>query len=136
METKNLAFDQLIAHNIRPSVQRLSVMDYLLRYKSHPSVDEIYSALHESIPTLSRTTIYNTLNLFLEHGAVQALTIDEKTVRYDADCSDHIHFRCRVCGKLFDMPFPTDHDLISLPKGFTLEECHIYFKGVCSECTD
>ena len=84
----------LMQFAIRPSVQRTAVMEYLMNHKTHPTVDEIYLALSPGIPTLSKTTVYNTLNLFIEKGAVQMLTIDEKNARYDADTSKHAHFYC------------------------------------------
>ena len=84
----------LLQYSIKPSVQRTAVMDYLLKNRTHPTIDEIYSALSPSMPTLSKTTVYNTLNLFLEKGAVQQLVIDEKNARYDIDMSLHAHFIC------------------------------------------
>lgn len=42
---------------------------YLLKNHTHPTVDEVYVALCKVIPTLSKTTVYNTLRLFSEHGA-------------------------------------------------------------------
>ena len=65
-------------HNIKPSVQRIAIMSYLMEHRTHPSVDEIYTALAPSIPTLSKTTVYNTLKLLSEQGAAQTLTIDER----------------------------------------------------------
>ena len=55
--------DTLLEKNIRPSHQRIKVMEFLLKNKIHPTVDYIYNELHEEIPTLSKTTVYNTLNL-------------------------------------------------------------------------
>lgn len=72
------SYDYLISYNIKPSVQRIAIMDYLLAHKTHPSIDEIYLALCKDIPTLSKTTVYNTLKLFVEHGAALMLTIDER----------------------------------------------------------
>ena len=57
---------KLSAHNIKPSLQRLAIYSYLLEKKNHPTVDMIYSDLHPSMPTLSKTTVYNTLKLFIE----------------------------------------------------------------------
>src|SRR5574344_2847247 len=94
----------LLQYNIKPSVQRMAIMQYLLEYKSHPSVDEVYNALAPSIPTLSKTTVYNTLKLFVEHGAAQMLTIDERNVCFDAELDLHAHFQCKHCGKIFDLP--------------------------------
>lgn len=71
-------YDYLLSYNIKPSVQRIAIMDYLLAHKTHPCIDEIYMALCDDIPTLSKTTVYNTLKLFVEHGAALMLTIDEK----------------------------------------------------------
>ena len=89
-------------HNIKPSVQRIAIMSYLMEHRTHPSVDEIYTALAPSIPTLSKTTVYNTLKLLSEQGAAQTLTIDERNTCYDAETSPHAHFLCKQCGKIYD----------------------------------
>ena len=53
-------YQQLLANGIRPSAQRLAIMNYLLTHLTHPTVDEVYQVLWNEIQTLSRTTIYNT----------------------------------------------------------------------------
>lgn len=63
------SYDYLISYNIKPSVQRIAIMDYLLAHKTHPSIDEIYLALCKDIPTLSKTTVlmkerYHSVPLF------------------------------------------------------------------------
>ena len=67
-------YDYLTAHGVKASVQRVAVMQYLLQQMGHPTVDEIYQALVDHIPTLSKTTVYNTLRLLMEHGVVRMLT--------------------------------------------------------------
>ena len=37
------AYDKLITYNIKPSVQRIAIMDYLLKHRTHPSADVVYS---------------------------------------------------------------------------------------------
>ena len=54
-------YERLLDHNIKPSVQRIAIMQYLMEYPVHPSADDIYTALSPSMPTLSKTTVYNTL---------------------------------------------------------------------------
>ena len=88
----------LLSYSIKPSMQRTAVMDFLLNNRIHPTIDDIYSQLSPNMPTLSKTTVYNTLNLFLEKGAVQVLNIDDKNARYDVDTSAHAHFICKKCG--------------------------------------
>ena len=97
-------YEYLISYNIKPSVQRIAIMDYLLKHKTHPCIDEIYMALCKEIPTLSKTTVYNTLKLFIEHGAARMLTIDERNACFDGDTSVHAHFQCKACGKIYDLP--------------------------------
>ena len=62
---KSKVIEYLEEHDVKPSVQRIAVMDYLMTHRTHPTVDEIYHALEKQIPTLSKTTVYNTLKLFV-----------------------------------------------------------------------
>lgn len=126
----------LTEHGVKPSVQRLAVMEYLLEHHTHPSADEIYSALHPQMPTLSKTTVYNTLKLLTEQGAAIQLTIDERNVCFDVDTSNHAHFLCTRCGRVFDIRL---HNRAAdaapeMPEGFTVEQTAIYFRGCCREC--
>ncbi len=125
----------LMQYSIRPSVQRTAVMEYLMNHKTHPTVDEIYLALSPGIPTLSKTTVYNTLNLFIEKGAVQMLTIDEKNARYDADISKHAHFYCTNCGKVYDLMNlkPEVYEIPTHPQ-FTFTSVQLSYYGNCNNC--
>ena len=129
-------YEYLQSFGIKPSVQRIAIMDYLLTHRTHPAIDEIYLALCEQIPTLSKTTVYNTLKLFVEHGAAQMMTIDERNTCYDAEIQLHAHFLCKKCGKIIDLPPSTEQAKVSVMKeeGFHVEEIHQYFKGYCPSC--
>ena len=131
-------YDYVLSFNVKPSVQRLAIMDYLLTHRTHPSIEEIYLALCDDIPTLSKTTVYNTLKLFVEHGAAQMLTIDERNVCYDGDITLHAHFLCKHCNKIFDLPAPVEDEQIGKMKdnGFQVEEQHYYYKGICPSCKE
>ena len=63
--------------NIRPSIQRLAIFAFLKENKIHPDVETIFTQLSPLYPTLSRTTVYNTLQLFEENKIIQAVKIDE-----------------------------------------------------------
>jgi len=121
--------------SIKPSVQRSAVMDFLLNNRIHPTIDEIYSALSPSMPTLSKTTVYNTLDLFVERGAVRALAIDDRNARYDVDISAHGHFMCQACGKVYDM-FNLDSTMFKIPDSddFNIHSVEISYFGVCNTC--
>jgi len=120
---------------IKPSVQRSAVMKFLLNNRIHPTIDEIYLALSPNMPTLSKTTVYNTLDLFVEKGAVRALAIDERNARYDVDISAHAHFICKSCGKVHDL-FNVNPSYFRLPQSdkFKIDAVEISYSGICNVC--
>lgn len=126
--------DHLRMHDIKPSYQRMKIFQYLLDNKTHPTVDEIYKALSPEIPTLSKTTVYNTLNLFMEKNIARVIIIEENETRYDVDMDVHGHFKCQECQKVVDLPFQLENLDIESMKDFKINEYHIYFKGICPKC--
>lgn len=130
--------ERLQSRHIKPSVQRIAIMEYLMAHRTHPTVDEIYMALSPAMPTLSKTTVYNTLKLLSENGAVQTLTIDGRNTCYDAVTVPHAHFFCKCCGRIYDLT-PTESD--SHPgemerEGHQIQEIHHYYKGICKHCME
>ncbi|MEG0701392.1 MAG: transcriptional repressor, partial [Muribaculaceae bacterium] len=113
----------------------IAIMKYLFEHPIHPPVDKIYSELLPDMPTLSRTTVYNTLRVLEEHNALLTLNIDSKTVHYDGNITPHAHFMCRCCGSIYDMPLP-EGILNPIPKmsSFNVEVIKLYYKGVCEAC--
>lgn len=131
----DMATQHLVKHGIRPSVQRVAIMDYLMKHHTHPTVDTIYHDLLPAMPTLSRTTVYNTLELLHSHNAVQALTIDSRNVHYDSMMTPHAHFMCRCCGRIIDLPMHSDLPQNPLPQHVThVEQIQLNYSGVCDQC--
>ncbi|MFI3239696.1 MAG: Fur family transcriptional regulator [Bacteroidales bacterium] len=131
----NKVVEHLINHNVKPSLQRIAIMKYLMENKNHPTVDTIYNDLLPQVPTLSRTTIYNTLKVLEGNKALITLDIDSKNLHYDGDVSPHAHFMCNKCGKIHDMPIPIE-SLADVPgmTNFKIEDVKLYYKGICEEC--
>lgn len=125
----------LKSKGIKPSYQRLKIYSFLVEHKIHPTVDIIYKNLCSEIPTLSKTTVYNTLNLFIEKKLVQKLIIEETETRYDTNTSMHGHFKCEKCGEVCDIFLDDDILLSKKLQGFKINETHIYFKGLCQKCS-
>ena len=126
--------EHLKTHGIKPSYQRIKIFEYLVKHCNHPTVDMIYRELVPSIPTLSKTTVYNTLNLFIEKKIASLIIIEENETRYDANTAIHGHFKCLKCSKVFDLDI--DLDMIEIPMlaPHQVEEHHFYFKGTCKDC--
>ncbi len=130
------AYQRLTEHGVRPSLQRVAIMDYLLHHFTHPTVDEVFQGLNKTIPTLSRTTVYNTLRMLSEHHAAQMITIDDHRVCYDGNVTPHVHFFCKRCGQvtdLFNEQAPVVSGLMDID-GNIVDEAQLYYKGICAEC--
>ncbi len=126
--------NELKKKKIRLSHQRLKVLEYLTQNYIHPTADQIYTGLHDEVPTLSKTTVYNTLNSLAEAGLVRVINIEDNETRYDIVVDNHGHFKCESCKKIFDFNIDIDsfdtHDLY----GFKIADKNIYFKGICPQC--
>jgi len=126
--------DILQKTGLKPTYQRLKIIEYLGKHDIHPTVEMIYHVLVREIPTISKTTIYNTLNALVEKDIIHPITITGTETRYDYKSLPHHHFLCRKCGKVIDLdiqcPYLEKREL----DGHKIEELHGYFKGICKEC--
>jgi len=117
-----------------PTIQRLAVLDYLDRTDEHPTAEEVYAAIRERFPTISRATVYNTLDLLTKSEAIVRLTIDPTASRYDAVDSPHAHFFCRICHKVYDIDLPQGGRFPPEVDGHKLEAVQTYVYGICAAC--
>lgn len=134
----NDKFEYLIAelkkNNIRMSHQRLKVLEYLSWNKNHPTVDEIFHELKKEVPTLSKTTIYNTLKTLEGANLVKVINVEDNEARYDTKVEDHGHFKCSSCGKVFDFELDFESIIPIGLQGFKIEKRDVYYKGLCPNC--
>ncbi len=119
---------------VTPTMQRLAILEYLEGTKSHPTADEVYAAVHKTCPTIARATVYNTLEALTKSGTILQLTVDPTAARYDADTGPHVHFRCRLCGKVYDIDARERRCVGDEVDGHRVESIRTYAFGVCSSC--
>ncbi len=124
----------LSQHGVKPSYQRTRIFEYLLNNVTHPTVDEIYQALSHQIPTLSKTTVYNTLKAFMDVQLVRMVHIEEHEARYDVNLNTHGHFKCESCENIYDFELDMTEFKSDFLKTFLIKERNVYFHGVCSNC--
>ncbi len=120
---------------IKPTYQRLKILEYIQKHmKTHPTAEMIYEALRKDIPTISITTVYNTLKLLSEKGLVDAVFITGTEIRFDFNTEPHHHFLCKKCGRILDIsircPFAEGKEIDK----HQVQEVHGYFKGICQSC--
>ena len=128
--------EQLKSRGIRPSFQRIKVLEYMYRNGGHPTVEDIFSSLALVIPSLSRVTIYNTLHTFVEAGLVRVVEIDGAQMRYDVCSDDHGHFLCTGCCTITNFPVSIDPGSIPGLEGYHVTQKNVYLKGLCPNCLE
>jgi len=97
--------DKLVVCGIQPTPQRIAVAEYVLHTADHPTADEVWMKVRERCPTLSRATVYNTLNLFAEKGLLKTQRLKEGVVVFDPHVTPHHHFIDEETGKVYDIPW-------------------------------
>ncbi|KFZ26621.1 MAG: Transcriptional regulator PerR [Candidatus Izimaplasma bacterium HR2] len=119
---------------ISPSYTRMRIYYYLDDCKTHPTVDTIYKELIDELPTLSKTTVYNVVKLFVEKELAYEVNIGTNEKRYELVIEKHSHFICQVCNTIYDIPHicrPIDEDVIP---GFEIIDQEVNLKGICPNC--
>jgi len=89
---------------IKPTAQRLTICRYVLEEANHPTADDVKSWMDQNFPKVSLATVYNTLNLLVEHGIVQELRLPhDGRVVFDMNTGPHHHFLDEDTGELVDL---------------------------------
>jgi Fe2+ or Zn2+ uptake regulation protein len=121
-------------HGIKATSPRLSILRILEEKENHLTADYIYSALKADNPSLSKTTVYNTLDMFYRKGLISVLTISKTEQRYEPMKGMHHHLLCRRCEKIIDIDISCPYLDGMLHGEHKVEEVHGYFRGICKHC--
>ena len=92
-ETTARARQILEQRGIRPTSQRMKVAEILLTTPRHLTAEQILATLRESSGHVSKATVYNTLNLFVEQGLAREIHADPERCVYDSTMVPHHHFQ-------------------------------------------
>ena len=121
-------------NNIKITHHRLAILKYLDENHNHPTADDIYSKLKGKYPSLSKTTVYNALDILQKYDIVRSLTICGSEHRYDINEGMHHHFFCNHCGIIIDIDIECPNVQKVGCYGHEIKEVHGYFKGICKKC--
>ena len=125
---------QLKEKQIKITQQRLEILRYLDKHRTHPTADEIYQELKKNNPALSKTTVYNSVDILNKNGLINSINITGSKHRYDYKHGMHQHFLCKKCGEIIDIDIKCPNLNTVLKSGHRVDEVHGYFKGICKKC--
>ena len=124
-------------NGIRPTAVHILVARMLVNAESPLSLAE----LETSLDTAPKSTIFRTLNLFLQHRLVQGIEDGSNSLKYEFCHTQgnnkfddmHIHFYCEECQHTYclkNIQIPT----IELPDGYSMDSINYMVKGICNKC--
>jgi len=119
------------------TVQRRAIFEALLDRQDHPTIDQVYEDVKDRIPGVSRTTVYRTLETFVDLGVSRKTSHVAAMVRFDGNVDHHHHLVCVRCDKVVDFDDPA---LSRLPlpdarrTGFEIVDFSVYLEGLCPDC--
>lgn len=118
-------------HGILPTAQRVEIAGILLEKPQHLSAEQIIGRLRSDGSSVSKATVYNTLNLFCDRGLVSECLVDPERRFYDSTTEPHHHFYNVDTGELTDIPQETLQisGLPSLPENFAVDRVEVVIKG-------
>ena len=122
--------------NYRHTLQK----DFILREAeqlNHPTAEEVYNAVAEKYPSISKATVYRNLNQMAENGKLLKVRMMDGADCFDTRVVKHYHIRCKECGKVYDVDMPYLENLeknVPDKHGFDFQGHEIVFIGVCPDC--
>lgn len=121
----------LLKHGVKPTAQRAVITEFLIGTHSHPTADEVFQAVADKLPvSLSRATVYNTLNCLVQAKVIKEVITDPERVRYDANVSEHHHFIDTKTGSVFDIePEQIAQIKFNLGDKFQMHNYHVTIYG-------
>ena len=119
--------------------QRVAILDFLKDNFNHPTVEEIYKEVKQSLPRITKATVYKNLKVLVKHGLLKEVNV-KGVSRFEAKIESHHHIICKSCGKIVD--FRSDElidyslKIISNYDDFTINSAETTFFGTCKTCND
>ena len=89
----NDAIKNLKASPLKVTSQRIKIISILfLKGDSHHTAEDVHKLVKQKGLNISLATVYNTLNLFSQHGILRILRVPSDKFFFDTNLKPHHHF--------------------------------------------
>lgn len=129
----------LVQKKLRKSEERYAILQLICEFPGHFEINTLHKELEEQNYHVSKATLYNTLDLFIEAGLIVRHFITTQTVQYELRhiAEMHQHLICTHCGDVKEIKSQIlSADIKNLKlRRFTPDFSSLYIYGICSRCT-
>jgi Fur family peroxide stress response transcriptional regulator len=123
----------------RCTVQRRVILETVLDLDNHPSADQIFLAVGNRLPGVSRTTVYRALEHLADMGVITKACHPGRVARYDPRLELHHHLVCLRCNEFIDFEDDGLNEL-TIPDtsafGFEVNDYRVQLRGICQSCRE
>jgi Fur family peroxide stress response transcriptional regulator len=112
--------------------QRQEVYRILMQERNHPTANDVFMRIRETLPSVSLATVYNCLEALVQHGIIRQVNFDREPSRYCPNLDEHGHFHDESTGVIHDVRFKPGvnlADLLDLPPGAVIKDIEITLRG-------
>jgi len=119
------------------TAQRLAVLR-VVGVTPHAVAEDVLQAVRSEIGSISRQSVYDTLNTLSDLGLLRRIQPMGSSARYETRTGDnHHHVICRGCGRVEDVDCAVGERpclTASQAHGFDIDEAEVVYWGRCSDC--
>lgn len=119
----------------RNTRQRTAILGAIERAGRPLSPGELHELARSEAPALGLATVYRNIRGLIDEGIIREVSLPGESPRYEvAHLGHHHHFKCRCCGRVYDIgECSTDWSAL-VPGGFAVEGHDITLYGRCAVC--
>lgn len=127
--------EKITSKGMKFTHQRLVIYRSLCDSQDHPTADMVYNQITEENPSISKGTVYKTLESFVNVGILQKFRDDLGLMRFDSVMDTHSHLYCNESSNIRDYKNPDLEQLLNnffkenQIEGFEVEEVSLVIKG-------
>ncbi len=125
-------------HNLKHTGARSAILSIILKSKKPLDVQTIAGLLKKLGLDSDQTTVYRTLQTFVENGILKRVEFREGKFRYElSSLPHHHHLVCTNCGKIEDVEHCGMEEVektLQKKTSFKVVEHHAEFFGLCKNC--
>ncbi len=117
---------------LRMTRQRREVYRILQQERNHPTANDVFMRVKDRLPNISLATVYNCLEVLVQHGIIRQVNFERESSRYCPNLSEHGHFHDEATGVIHDVVFKpgiTLADVLQLPPGALIQDVEITLRG-------
>ncbi|HAS54603.1 MAG TPA: transcriptional repressor [Nitrospiraceae bacterium] len=135
-EIETVMHKRLREQGYKLTSQRLAIIRLLSKEMTHPGAADILKKIRKSLPQVSMSTVYYTLDVLKMEGLIQELEFCDQDNRYDINVSNHINLICKKCGRIEDFPgeLPYSYTQVRQKTDFQPQGMRYEYYGYCKEC--